>query len=102
MEVFFPVTYTGERPQYVTGKNTTNQPVLLISKTGAYHLADFISNTQINKYIGFTAGVKNIFDVTNINNSVASTGSIHNAGNAVSVGYGRSYFVGLNFQWNKK
>ena len=94
--------YTGERPQYVTGKNTANQPVLLISKTGAYHLADFISNTQINKYIGFTAGVKNIFDVTNINNSVASTGSIHNAGNAVSVGYGRSYFIGLNFQWNKK
>ena len=42
------------------------------------------------------------FDVTNINNSVASTGSIHNAGNAVSVGYGRSYFIGLNFQWNKK
>ena len=94
--------YTGERPQYVTGKNTANQPVLLISKTGAYHLADFISNTQINKYIGFTAGVKNIFDVTNINNSVAATGSIHNAGNAVSVGYGRSYFIGLNFQWNKK
>ena len=94
--------YTGERPQYVTGKNTANQPVLLISKTGAYHLADFISNTQINKYIGFTAGVKNIFDVTNVNYSVASTGSIHNAGNAVSVGYGRSYFIGLNFQWKKK
>lgn len=94
--------FTGKRPQYVTGRNASNQSVLLIAETESYHLADFTTNTQINKYIGFTAGVKNIFDVTNVSNSAASSNSIHNAGTAVSVGYGRSYFVGLNFQWNKK
>ena len=94
--------FTGKRPQYVTGKNSTNQSVLLIAETASYHLADFISNTQINKFLGVTAGVKNIFDVTNINNNAAASGSIHNAGNTVAIGYGRSYFIGLNFQWNKK
>jgi outer membrane receptor for ferrienterochelin and colicins len=94
--------FTGKRPQYVTGTNSSNQSVLLIAETASYHLADFISNTQINKFLGVTAGVKNIFDVTNINNSATASGSIHNAGNAVAIGYGRSYFIGVNFQWNKK
>ena len=94
--------FTGKRPQLVTGKNASNQPVLLIAETDAYHLADFISNTQINKYIAVSAGVKNIFDVTNISNNAVASNSIHNAGYNVAIGYGRSYFIGLNFQWNKK
>ncbi len=94
--------FTGKRPQYVTGRNAANQSVLLIAETESYHLADLTSNTQINKYISFTTGVKNLFDVTNVSNSAASSNSIHNAGAAVSIGYGRSYFVGLNLQFNKK
>ncbi len=93
---------TGKKPQFVTGKNAVNQSVLLIAETAAYHLADFTSTTQINKYLNVTAGIKNIFNVTNVNNSAAASTSIHNAGYAVAIGYGRSYFVGLNFQWNKK
>lgn len=94
--------FTGKKPQFVTGKNAATQSVLLIAETAAYHLADFTSTTQINKYLNVTAGIKNIFNVTNVNNSAAASTSIHNAGYAVAIGYGRSYFVGLNFQWNKK
>jgi outer membrane receptor for ferrienterochelin and colicins len=94
--------FNGKKPQYVTGTNTANQPVLLIAETEAYHLCDFTSNTQINKYLGVTAGVKNIFNVTNVDNNAAASNSIHNAGYTVAIGYGRSYFVGLTFQWNKK
>jgi outer membrane receptor for ferrienterochelin and colicins len=94
--------FTGKRPQLVTGKNTTNQPVLLIAETDAYHLADFTTNTRINKFISLSAGVKNIFNVTNINNNAAASTSVHNAGYALAIGYGRSYFAGINFQWNKK
>jgi outer membrane receptor for ferrienterochelin and colicins len=93
---------TGKKPQYVTGKNAASQSVLLIAETDAYHLADFTFNTTVNKYVAVTAGVKNILDVTDINNNATNTGSIHNAGNTVAIGYGRSYFVGLNLQWNKK
>jgi len=93
--------YTGKKPQYVTGKNTTNQSVLYIAETAAYNLADFTVFTNINKCLTVTGGVKNIFDVSNINNTAASSGSIHNSGGAVAISYGRSYFIGLNFQWSK-
>jgi outer membrane receptor for ferrienterochelin and colicins len=94
--------YTGKKPQLVTGKNTANQPVLLTTQVAAFHLADFTTYTTLNKYIGVTAGVKNIFDVTNVNNSAASSTSIHSSGNSVAISYGRSYFLGLNFKWSKK
>jgi len=94
--------YTGSKPQYVTGTNTAGLDVLYIAKTAAYHLADFTANTTLNKYITVTAGVKNIFDVNNVNNTAASSGSIHSSGGAVPISYGRSYFIGLNLQWNRK
>lgn len=94
--------YTGNRPQYVTGTTTSGQDVLYIAETAGYHLADLTANTTINKYLSVTAGVKNIFDVNNVNNTAASSGSIHNAGGAVAISYGRSYFIGLNLQWNRK
>lgn len=93
---------SGKKPQYVTGKNASSQNVLTIAETESYQLADFTANTQVNRYFGITAGVKNIFDVTNINNNATVSGSIHNAGNSVAIGYGRSYFIGLNFQLTKK
>ena len=94
--------YTGKKPQLVTGKNGANQPALLIAETESYQLADFTGTTKINKYLSVNAGVKNIFDVTNVSNNAAASTSVHNAGYNVAIGYGRSYFVGLNFQWNKK
>lgn len=94
--------YTGSRPQYVTGTTTTGQDALYIANTAAYHLADLTANTTVNKYITVTAGVKNIFDVNNVNNTAASSGSIHNSAGAVAISYGRSYFLGLNLQWNRK
>ena len=94
--------FSGKKPQLVTGKNAANQPALLIAETDAYQLADFTATTKVNKYLWVNAGVKNIFDVTNVSNNAAVSTSVHNAGYNVAIGYGRSYFVGLNFQWNKK
>jgi len=94
--------FTGKKPQLVTGKNGANQPALLIAETESYQLADFTGTTKINKYLSVNAGIKNIFDVTNVSNNAAVSTSVHNAGYNVAIGVGRSYFVGLNFQWNKK
>ncbi len=93
--------YTGEKPQYVTGKNTSSQSILYIAKIAPYHLADFTVFTAVNKFISINAGVKNIFDVSNVNSTATPSGSIHNGSGALSVSYGRSYFLGFNFQWNK-
>ena len=94
--------YSGKKPQFVTGTNAANQDVLYVAETAADHLADLTTYTTINKYLAVSAGVKNIFDITNVNNSAASSGSMHSAGGAVPISYGRSYFLGLSFQWNKK
>ena len=95
--------YTGRRPQYVTGTSTSGQSVLYVAETAAYNLADFTFNTVLNKYITVFGGVKNIFDVNNVNtNAASSSGSIHNAGSSIAINYGRSYFIGLNLQWNRK
>ena len=95
--------YTGRRPQYVTGTSTSGQSVLYVAETAAYNLADFTFNTVLNKYITVSGGVKNIFDVNNVNtNAASSSGSIHNAGSGIAINYGRSYFIGLNLQWNRK
>jgi len=93
---------SGKKPQLVTGVNSANKAVLLVAETDAYSLADFTGTTRINKFLSINAGVKNIFDVTDVRNDAPASNSVHNAGYNVSIGYGRSYFVGLNFQWNKK
>jgi outer membrane receptor for ferrienterochelin and colicins len=100
LSVFYK--YTGKKPQYVTGNNASNQSVLYIAETAGYNLADFTAYTTVNKYVSVTAGVKNIFDVSNVNNSAAASNSIHSGAGPVAISYGRSYFIGLNFQWHKK
>ena len=94
--------YTGKKPQYVYGTNSSNQSVLYIANISSFNWADFTTTTTVNKYVTVNAGVKNIFDVNNINNTATSSGSIHSGAGPVPVSYGRSYFIGLNFQWNKK
>lgn len=94
--------HTGKKPQYVYGTNSSNQSVLYIANISSFNWADFTTTTSVTKYVTVNAGVKNIFDVININNTATSSGSIHSGAGPVPVSYGRSYFIGLNFQWNKK
>lgn len=92
--------FVGEKPAFTTG-TINNQPAVILTKLSSYNLADLTATTIINKYISTTVGVKNLFDVTNVNNNAVSSG-IHNGGGARAIGYGRSFFIGLNLQWNKK
>lgn len=92
--------FVGEKPAFVSG-TLNSQPAIILTKVSSYHIADLTANTIINKYISTTIGIKNLFDVTNVNNTAVSSG-IHNSGGARAIGYGRSFFIGLNLQWNKK
>jgi outer membrane receptor for ferrienterochelin and colicins len=92
--------FVGEKPAFTTG-TLNSQPAIILTKVSAYHLADLTATTLVNKYISTTIGVKNLFDVTNVNNTAVSSG-IHNSGGSRAIGYGRCFFVGVNLQWNKK
>jgi outer membrane receptor for ferrienterochelin and colicins len=92
--------FVGEKPAFTNG-TLNNQPAIILTKVSSYHLADLTATTLVNKYISTTIGVKNLFDVTNVNNTAVSSG-IHNSGGSRAIGYGRSFFIGVNLQWNKK
>ncbi len=93
--------YSGQRPSFVFGINNLGYNIIYVAKTDAFHLADLTITTGINKYITVNGGIRNLFDVTTVNNTAQASG-IHNAGGSLAVNYGRSYFLGLNFQWSKK
>jgi outer membrane receptor for ferrienterochelin and colicins len=94
--------YIGKKPAFSYGTINT-QPAILLTQTGSYNLADFTITTVINKFFTASLGAKNIFDVSDVNSTTVNTSaSAHSSVGPQSIGYGRSYFLGLAFQWNKK
>lgn len=94
--------FTGKTPTYQVA-SVNGQDVLQLAKVSAWHWADLTANKTLGKFITLNAGVKNIFDVVRVNNSAMDTGGAHSAGGGpVLKGTGRSYFVGLAFQWANK
>jgi outer membrane receptor for ferrienterochelin and colicins len=89
--------YSGKRPIY----ETTDQINVRLAETAGFHMADLTFSKGLGKYVSLLAGVKNLFDVTALNNSSTDTGGAHSTGGAVPLSYGRSYFLGLNVQWSK-
>jgi outer membrane receptor for ferrienterochelin and colicins len=87
--------YSGRRPNYiVTGDE------LVQNRTTSYHMADINLNRQISRNINLNGGIRNIFNVTTLNSSSQSSGT-HSSSSGTPVSYGRSYFLGLTFQWSK-
>lgn len=94
--------FTGKQPSYVQ----SGQDILL-SKLDAYHTADITFNKRFHKtffrYFLINAGVRNLFDVTRVSNTVVNTGGVHvDGGTGRNLAYGRSYFAGIVFNWDKK
>ncbi len=92
--------YTGTLPQYQL-VTLNNQQTLVLGKVKGFHSADFTASKTLGKYITVSTGVKNIFNVTRVTNSIQSTGGAHSTGGNQLKAYGTSWFLGLAFQLNK-
>ncbi|MEQ1553021.1 MAG: TonB-dependent receptor [Ferruginibacter sp.] len=94
--------FVGVKPALSYERNVT--PIgYYLTKTNSYNLADFTITTTANKNFAINAGVKNIFDITTVNSNTDITSNVsHNNSGALSVNYGRSYFIGITFQFLKK
>ncbi|MCX3265536.1 TonB-dependent receptor plug domain-containing protein [Pedobacter agri] len=92
--------YSGAVPSYQSvGTSTTDYQLVEI---GGFSLADLMLNKSIYKYFTINAGVKNLFDVTRLSNTSTASGGAHSTGGgAVPYSYGRSYVLGVSFNWNK-
>ncbi|HTE12856.1 MAG TPA: TonB-dependent receptor [Chitinophagaceae bacterium] len=94
--------FTGKRPAYqLAYNNSTGQDEVQLTKVASFNWADFTLTKPFLKYLTVTAGVKNIFDVTDLNSTAAGSGGAHSSSGPLPLSYGRSYFLGLGFQWKK-
>ncbi len=88
--------FTGKRPFYV--QQTQG---FALSKVNSYSMADFTVNKKLGKYLVLNTGIRNLFNVSFINSTVQSNG-VHTNSGTRSIANGRSFFTGINFNWNKK
>jgi outer membrane receptor for ferrienterochelin and colicins len=95
--------FTGKLPRYQVMTNSTNgQQGLVLTETESFNMADLTLSKTLFKYFTIQAGVKNLFDVTRLQSSVADGGSAHGgSGSSSLVAYGRSYFAGLLINWSR-
>ncbi|MEO5591543.1 MAG: TonB-dependent receptor [Chitinophagaceae bacterium] len=94
--------FTGKRPAYqLAYNNSTSRDEVILTRISSFHWADLTLTKPLLKYLTITTGVKNIFDVTDLNNTASGSGGAHSIGEALPLSYGRSYFLGLAFQWKK-
>jgi len=92
--------YNGQLSQYILSTDEDGIQQAELGTIDDFHTADFTLVKSLGNNLRLTGGVRNLFNIQNVNSSVTG-GSIHGGGGSVPVGYGRSYFVRVNFNLNK-
>jgi outer membrane receptor for ferrienterochelin and colicins len=93
--------YNGVRPVYEQITNTDGSTFIHLANTSAFHNAELTATKKLSKYLTINAGARNLFNTTNVKNSTLNSGQAHSEGSLLPMFYGRSYFLGLSFNWNK-
>lgn len=93
--------YNGVRPVYEQITNADGSTYIHLAKTSAFHNGEVTATKRITKYVTVNAGARNLFNTTNLKNTTLNSGQAHNEGSLMPMWYGRSYFLGLSFNWNK-
>lgn len=88
--------FTGSRKEYRQKSDTKE---MYLGGVDSYSWADLTITQKVFEFLSVNAGIKNIFDITMVNNNAGGSGHTA-AGSSVMIGSGRSYFLGLSFQLN--
>lgn len=92
---------TGSLPGYETVFDAEGNPSAKEVQLDGYQWMDFTVLKQFRHGISVNAGARNLFDIKQIN-STSSGGDAHGGGASRPIGYGRSYFLGIQYQFNQK
>lgn len=88
--------YTGKQQQYVIGESD-----YVLSEIEPYSLLDLtVRKSFLNRKIEATIGARNLFDITNINQSRMNESGGHTVGSQLLLAYGTSYFLKLAYNLN--
>ena len=88
--------FTGSRNEY--RYNSTDMTYYL-GGLSSYNWADLNISQPIGKFLIINAGVKNLFNITTVDNTSGGSGHSANGGYSL-MGCGRSWFVGFNINFN--
>ncbi|MGG6232011.1 TonB-dependent receptor plug domain-containing protein [Tenacibaculum sp. SDUM215027] len=95
--------HNGKQQNYIaSGTDNEGNSVFSKSTTAAYNWLDAsVKKSFLRNKLQATLGTRNLFDVTNVNISNASTGGVHSVNNnSLLLGYGRSYYLKLLYNIN--
>lgn len=93
--------FTGRLPVYeerINPSSNTVEPVLV--QREAFHWADLTATKPLWNKFTVQAGIRNLFDITRVQNTIGG-GGVHGTSGPQLTGYGRSYFVGISFNFSK-
>lgn len=103
VQVGFFYKFNGKLPAFRTGTDQqTSEQIIYLSETEAYHWADLSFGKTFFQSLTLQAGVKNLFDVSRLQNTAIDGGAAHSSSGPVLMAYGRSGFVGLRYQFQSK
>lgn len=91
--------FTGKRKEYYYTTLSNNTKELYLGGLDSYNIADFTVSQNLGQYLILNAGIKNLFNVTTVDNTAGGSG--HSSRSTNLIACGRSYFVGLSFLLNK-
>lgn len=88
--------YNGKSQQFVAG----NSEFLLTEMDSSNWLDASVRKTFFKDKLNATIGARNLFDITNVNQTKANEGVGHSAPSQIMLAYGRSYFFKLTYNLN--
>lgn len=95
--------YTGTQKKY-THRGNAQDPKdpgqYVLGEIGSFNMLNFtVSQPFFKNHFEISAGVKNIFDVTSVRNTIQAGNSHNAAASQQNLFYGRSYFARLNYNF---
>jgi len=96
----FYYKYTGKLP-YPEIVTVNGETVVNIAKMGAYQWADASIQKKIFKNFSATTGIRNLFNITNVNSTSLASGGAHSSGPIRPIGSGRAYYLSLTYMFNQ-
>ncbi|OYQ34440.1 TonB-dependent receptor [Flavobacterium cyanobacteriorum] len=93
--------FNGRQQRFYESTNGNGDPVYKISTLDAYSWLDAsIRKTFFKDRFDVTLGARNLLDIVNIQQTQNTAGSAHAASTDILLGYGRSYFLRLSYNFN--
>ncbi|MBL7704087.1 MAG: TonB-dependent receptor [Taibaiella sp.] len=93
--------FTGERVVYNIAKDASGQEMLELGKTAAYNILDFNVQQRINSNFNIALGVRNLLNVTDLENTAVS-GGVHSGTGNLAFSYGRSFFATVSYNFSNQ